>query len=95
MMLVDLALSLFRAAQCILSGEDAVSGFTESEEVIQLCCDGDLVAVTSSNHSWRVAVEGEELGRVFSEFCRDAYAILTSEIPGLAANPVIRRMVPQ
>ncbi|MET8824956.1 hypothetical protein ABZX40_24745 [Streptomyces sp. NPDC004610] len=95
MTLVDLVLSHFRTVQCISSGEGAVFDFTESEEVIQLCCDGDLVAVALSNHSWRVAVEGEWLRRAFSEFRRDAYAILTPEIPGLAANPVIRRIVPQ
>ncbi|MET7528808.1 hypothetical protein [Streptomyces goshikiensis] len=46
--LVDLALSLSQAERCISSGGDATFGFTESEEVIHLRCDGELIAVTSS-----------------------------------------------
>ncbi|SEH03951.1 hypothetical protein SAMN05444920_14921 [Nonomuraea solani] len=93
--LVDLALSLSHAKRRLLSGEDVAFGFTESEEVIRLRCDGDLIAVTSSKHPWRVAVEREELASAFSDFLREVHYYLTSEIPGLAANSVIRKILPE
>ncbi|MGY0057720.1 hypothetical protein ACWY4P_14355 [Streptomyces sp. LZ34] len=93
--LVDLALSLSHAERCISSGEDAVFDFTESEEVIYLRRDGDLIAVTSSKRPWRVTVDREELASSFSSFLREAYSCLTSKIPGLAANPVVRQILPE
>ncbi|MBG0855373.1 hypothetical protein I2W78_26880 [Streptomyces spinoverrucosus] len=93
--LVDLALSLSHAERRISSGEDAAFGFTESEEVIHLRHDGDLIVVTSSKRAWRVSVEREELASSFSRFLREAYSHLTSEIPGLVTNPVIRQMLPE
>ncbi|MGW0086564.1 hypothetical protein [Streptomyces sp. NPDC003393] len=92
--LVDLALSLSHAQRRILAGEDAAFGFTESEEVIYLRVDGDLASVSSSKRPWRVTVEREELAGAFSEFLREAYSRLTSEIPGLAANSVIQQLSP-
>ncbi|MFD4990396.1 hypothetical protein [Streptomyces sp. NPDC058374] len=93
--LVDLALSLSGAVKRISSGEDAAFGFTESEEVIHLCQDGDLVAVSSSKHPMRGAVEREELvGEVLS-FLREAHSRLVAEIPGLSENPVIQRISPE
>ncbi|MEU9946068.1 hypothetical protein [Streptomyces lavendulae] len=92
--LVDLALSFSRAERCISSGEDAAFDFTESEEIIHLQCDGDLVAVTSSKRPWRVNVEREELASAFSSFLLEAHLRLTSEVPGLDANPVIRQILP-
>ncbi|MGW1012724.1 hypothetical protein [Streptomyces sp. NPDC001274] len=93
--LVDLALSLSRAERCISSGEDAAFSFTESEEVIHLRRDGDLIAVSSTKRPWRVAVEREELVDAFSGFLREAHSRLTSEIPGLATNPVIQKFSPE
>ncbi|MFH8746617.1 hypothetical protein ACH4GK_14750 [Streptomyces rimosus] len=90
--LVDLALSLSHAERRILSGEDAAFGFTESEEVVHLRRDGDLIAVTSSNHPWRVTVGRGELVGAFSGFVQKVHSLLTSEIPGLSANPVMRRI---
>ncbi|GAA0927058.1 MULTISPECIES: hypothetical protein [Streptomyces] len=93
--LVDLALSLSHAKKCISSREDAAFGFTESEEVIYLQCDGDLIVVTSSKRSWQVTAERKELVSAFSGFLREAYSCLTSEIPGLVANPVLRQILPE
>jgi hypothetical protein len=93
--LVDLALSLSHAESCISSGEDAAFGFTESEEVIHLRRDGDLIVVTSSKRPWRVTVEPEELAGAFSDFLREAHSRLTSEIPELVAHPVIRKFLPE
>ncbi|TWV34719.1 hypothetical protein FRZ03_27985 [Streptomyces misionensis] len=93
--LVDLALSLSHAERRISSGEDAAFGFTESEEVIHLHLDGDLIALTSSKRPWRVTVEHEELASAFSSFLREVHSCLTSEIPGLAVNPVIRQILPE
>ncbi|GAA0386232.1 hypothetical protein [Streptomyces luteireticuli] len=93
--LVDLALSLSHVKRRISSGEDAAFGFTESEEVIHLCREDDLVVVTSSKRSWRVTVEPEELANSFSSFLREAHSRLISEVPGLAANPAIRQFLPE
>ncbi|MEO3766760.1 hypothetical protein [Streptomyces sp. B5E4] len=93
--LVDLALSLSHAARRISSGGDAAFGFTESEEVIDLRRDGDLIAVTSSKRPWQVAVEREELVSAFSNFLHEAHSSLISEIPELVSNPVIRKVFPE
>jgi hypothetical protein len=93
--LVDLALSLDHAARRLSSGEDAAFGFTESEEVVHLRRDGALVHVTSTKRPWQVTAGTEELTGAFSGFVREAYARLTSEIPGLAGNPVVRRLLPE
>ncbi|MER0244947.1 hypothetical protein AAHZ94_23735 [Streptomyces sp. HSW2009] len=91
--LVDLALSFSHAEGRISAGGDAAFNFTESDEVIYLRRDGELIALTSSKRSWRVAVEREELTSAFSRFRREAHSCLTSEIPGLVVNPVIRRIL--
>ena len=93
--LVDLAISLSRAERRSSAGGDAAFGFTESEEVIHLRRDGNLIAVTSSRHPWRVTVEREELTSAFSDFLREAHSRLTSEIPGLVASPVIQQVLPE
>jgi hypothetical protein len=90
--LVDLALSLSWAVKRISAGEDAAFGFTESEEVIHLRQDGDLIAVSSSRHSLRASVERKELIDRFIRFVRAAHSLLVAEIPALSANPVIRRI---
>jgi hypothetical protein len=92
--LVDLALSLSHAERRISSGEDAAFGFTESEEVIHLRRDGDLIAVSSTKRPWRVTAEPEVLVDAFADFLRKAYSRLTSEIPGLVNNPVIQELSP-
>ncbi|WP_141514535.1 hypothetical protein [Streptomyces zhaozhouensis] len=92
--LVDLALALSHVKRRISSGEDAAFGFTESEEVIHLHRDSDLIVLTSSKQLWRLTVEHEELASVFSSFLREAHSRLTSEIPGLAINPVIQKILP-
>ncbi|WP_260634842.1 hypothetical protein [Streptomyces angustmyceticus] len=93
--LTDLALSLSHVGRRISAGEDAAFGFTEGEEVIHLRRNGDRIVVSSSKRSWQVTVEPEALARAFSDFLRDAYSCLTSEIPGLIANPVIQRISPK
>jgi hypothetical protein len=92
--LVDLALSLSGVVECISSGEDAAFGFTESEEVIHLRRDGDLIAVSSSMRPAQASVEREELVGEFVRFLRAAHSRLVAEIPELAANPVIQRFSP-
>lgn len=93
--LVDLALSISQAERRISSGEDAAFSFTESEEVIHLRRDGALIAVSSTKRPWRVTVEQEELVDAFAAFLREAHLRLTSEIPGLATNPVIQQFSPK
>ncbi|MCX4774487.1 hypothetical protein [Streptomyces sp. NBC_01285] len=93
--LVDLALSLSGAAKRISLGEDAAFGFTESDEVIQLCQDGDLIAVSSSKRPVQAFVGREELVREILIFLREAHSRLITEIPGLSANPVIQRIHPE
>jgi hypothetical protein len=93
--LVDLALSLSDAAKRISSGEDAAFGFTESEEVIHLRQDGDLIAVSSSKRPVRAFVGREELVREILIFLRAVHSRLINEIPELSANPVIRRIIPE
>jgi hypothetical protein len=92
--LVDLALSLSGVVERISSGEDAAFGFTESEEVIHLRRDGDLIAVSSSMRPAQASVEREELVGEFVRFLRAAHSRLVAEIPELAANPVIQRFSP-
>jgi hypothetical protein len=92
--LVDLALSLSGVVERISSGEDAAFGFTESEEVIHLRRDGDLIAVSSSMRPAQASVEREELVGEFVRFLQAAYSRLVAEIPELAANPVIQRFSP-
>ncbi|MFJ7961591.1 hypothetical protein ACIQ62_35390 [Streptomyces sp. NPDC096319] len=95
MTLVDLALSLRHALNRLSSGEDSAIGFTENDEVIRLRREGDLVAITSSNHEWRVSVDREELVGAFIEFLREAHSRLTGSIPGLVDNPVIQGFSPE
>ncbi|MCF6525008.1 hypothetical protein [Streptomyces sp. JJ36] len=91
--LVDLALSLSHAKKCISSGADATFGFTESEEVIHLRREGELIAMSSSKRPWRVTVERGELASALSSFLRQAHSCLTAEIPELADNLVVRQIV--
>lgn len=93
--LVDPILSLSHAERCISSGEDAAFGFTESEEVVHLQHGGDFIAVTSSKCPWRVAVEREELASALSKIIRETYSHLTSGVPGLVADSVIRKVLPE
>ncbi|MGW5292002.1 hypothetical protein [Streptomyces bacillaris] len=93
--LVDLALSLRHALNRLSSGEDSAIGFTENDEVIRLRRDGDLVAITSSKHEWRVSVDREELVGAFIEFLREAHSRLTEFIPGLVDNPAIQGFSPE
>jgi hypothetical protein len=93
--LVDLALSLSGAVKRISSGEDAAFGFTESEEVIHLRQDGNLVSVSSSKHPVQGSVGRAELIGEFIRFLRAAYYRLVAEVPGLSANPVIQRISPE
>ncbi|MEU0570856.1 hypothetical protein ABZ297_36430 [Nonomuraea sp. NPDC005983] len=90
--LVDLALSVSHAAKRLSSGEDAALGFTESEEVILLRRDGDLVTISSSKRHWRVSAVHEELSDAFNGFVRQVHSRLIDDIPELAANPVIQRL---
>ncbi|MEU1081602.1 hypothetical protein ABZ368_15390 [Streptomyces sp. NPDC005908] len=93
--LVDLALSLRHALNRLSLGEDSAIGFTENDEVIRLRREGDIVAITSSKHEWRVSVDREELVDAFVEFLREAYSRLTGFAPGLADNPVIWGFSPE
>ena len=93
--LVDLALSLSGAVKRISSGDDAAFGFTESEEVIHLRRDGDLVTVSSSMRPVQVSVRREELVDEFVRFLRAAHSRLAAEVPGLSANPVIQQFSPE
>ncbi|MFD7112456.1 hypothetical protein ACFWAF_19905 [Streptomyces microflavus] len=90
--LVDLALSLLDAERCISSGEDTAVGFTERAEVIHLRHSEGNIVVTSSEQSWRVVVDREELRSSISEFLREVHSCLTSEVPGLSSHPTIRQM---
>ncbi|MGX2993298.1 hypothetical protein JNUCC64_03225 [Streptomyces sp. JNUCC 64] len=92
--LVDLAFSLSQVVNRISVREDAAFGFTESEEVIHLRFDGDRVFVSSSKRDWRIPVEPGEVVDGFAVFLREVYSCLTSEIPGLGENPVIRKILP-
>jgi hypothetical protein len=93
--LVDLALSLTVVVDRISSGQDAAFGFTESEEVIHLFQDGDLVTVSSSSRPVQASVERGELVGAFVQFLRRAHSRLTAEVPDLFANPVIQRFSPE
>lgn len=93
--LVDLTLSLSSAAKRISLGEDAAFGFTESDEVIHLRQDGDLIAVSSSKRPVQAFVGREELVREILIFLRAAHSRLIAEIPGLSANPIIQRIPPE
>lgn len=93
--LVDLALSLSGAVKRISSGEDAAFGFTESEEVIHLRRDGDLISVSSSKRLVQASVGREELVAEFIRFLQEAHSRLAAEIPGLSANPIIQRFSPE
>lgn len=93
--LVDLAFSLSGAAKRISLGEDAAFGFTESDEVIHLRQDDDLIAVSSSKRPVQAFVGREELVREILIFLRAAHSRLIAEIPGLSANPVIQRIPPE
>ncbi|UUU44376.1 hypothetical protein [Streptomyces sp. NBC_00162] len=93
--LVDLALSVRHALNRLSSGGDSAIGFTESDEVIRLRREGDLVVITSSKHEWRVSVDREELVGAFVEFLREAHSRLTGFVPGLAENQVIRGFSPE
>ncbi|WP_125506288.1 MULTISPECIES: hypothetical protein [unclassified Streptomyces] len=89
--LVDLALSLSGVVNRISSGDDAAFGFTESEEVIHLRRDGDLVVVSSSMRPAQASVERQEVVGEIVRFLRAVHSRLVAEIPELSANPVIRR----
>ncbi|MFJ9552414.1 hypothetical protein ACIRPH_01270 [Nocardiopsis sp. NPDC101807] len=89
--LVDLALSLSGVMKRISSGEDAAFGFTESDEVIHLICDGNLISVTSSKSLVQASVGRKELLDEFSRFLREVHYRLVLNIPGLSKNPVIWR----
>jgi hypothetical protein len=93
--LVDLALSLSSVVKRISTGEDAAFGFTESEEVIHLRQDGNLVVVSSSKRSLQGSVGREELIEEFRKFLREAFSRLIQEVPEFSANPVIRRISPE
>ncbi|WP_369036790.1 hypothetical protein [Streptomyces adonidis] len=93
--LVDLTLSLSAAAKRISLGEDAAFGFTESDEVIHLRQDGDLIGVSSSKRPVQAFVGREELVREILIFLRAAHSRLIAEIPELSANPVIQRIPPE
>ncbi|MFF9790104.1 hypothetical protein [Streptomyces bacillaris] len=93
--LVDLSLSLCHALSLLSAGEDTAIGFTEDDEVIRLHREDGLVKITSSKHQWQVSVEREELVGSFVNFLRDAHACLTTNIPGLADNPVVQRFSPE
>ncbi|WP_143020502.1 hypothetical protein [Sinosporangium album] len=90
--LIDLALSFSHSMKCITIGEQGGFGFTEREEYISLRCAGDLAVATSSKRHWHATVEREELLEALRKFLQDAYSCLTSEIPELENNPVIRRL---
>ncbi|MFD5711395.1 hypothetical protein ACFWHW_13525 [Streptomyces pharetrae] len=93
--LVDLALSLSAVVERISSGQDAAFGFTESEEVIHLRRDDDLVAVSSSMRPVRASVERGELVGEVVQFLRSAHSRLIAEVPELSANPVVQRFSPE
>ncbi|MFJ9617992.1 hypothetical protein [Streptomyces noursei] len=93
--LVDLALSISHAIGRLSAGEDAALGFTESEEVIHLRRDGDLVEISSTKRPFVVSVENGELVRAFEGFLEGVHSHLTTSFPGLIENPVIRRLSPR
>ncbi|MFD0883367.1 hypothetical protein ACFQ08_02175 [Streptosporangium algeriense] len=93
--LVDLSLSFAYSTKRILSGEDAAFGFTESDEVIHLHNNGNLIIISSSKKPWQVSADRKELADAFLNFSREAYRHLTSEFPLLAKNPTIQSFSPE
>lgn len=93
--LVDLSLSFAYTAKRILSGENAAFGFTESDEVIHLHNNGNLVTISSSKKPWRVSVDRKELTDALLNFSQQAYNHLVSEVPPLRENPTIQRFSPE
>jgi hypothetical protein len=90
--LVDLALSLRGVAERISRGEDAVFGFTESEEVISLRQAGDSISVSSSKNPVQASVARRELLEEISGFLQSAHLRLIEKIPELDENPTIGRI---
>ncbi|MFD9819399.1 hypothetical protein [Streptomyces violascens] len=90
--LMDLALSFAHVRKRIASAEDAAFGFTETEEVIHLRCDGDQVAMSSSKHPWQVSADREELLDAIAAFLSDANSCLIAEFPRLGENPALRNI---
>ncbi|MFJ2896190.1 hypothetical protein ACIO87_15085 [Streptomyces sp. NPDC087218] len=91
--LADLALSISGVVARIARGEDAVFGFTESEDVIRLHQDAGFVSVESSRTGKCVSVSRDELIEELSRFLREAHSTLIGEVPLLDGNPTIRRVV--
>ena len=93
--LVDLALSISNVVKRVSNGGDASFGFTESEEVVRVTREGDLVSLSSSSRPEMVSLP---VGRLIDE-CRDflhsAYSRMVAEVPELGDNPVIQRILPE
>ena len=93
--LVDLALSLSGAAKRISVRENAAFGFTESDEVIHLRCDGNIISANSTKSLAQASVDRKELLDEFSRFLGEVHYRLVSDFPGLSKHPVMRRFSPE
>ena len=91
--LVDMALSISEVVARISRGEDAMFGFTESEDVIRLHREVNSVSVESSRTGKCASVSRDELIDTFSTFLREVHSRLINEVPRLGENSTIRKVV--
>ncbi|MBB1261712.1 hypothetical protein [Streptomyces alkaliterrae] len=89
--LVDFCLSLRHVLDGLTSHEDAALGFTESDNVIRIHPENNLIVITSSIPPQQVTVDREEFKRAVEEFLRAAYSQLINHTPELAQNPTIQK----
>ncbi len=92
--LVDLALSISGVVRRVSSGGEAAFGFTESDEVVRVTRDGDLVRLSSSNRPEVVSLPQDELIVEFRRFLHSVHSRMVAEVPELVRNPTVQKILP-